>query len=622
MNRLEQLKSLLLDPEQEQLDVLDERISKLEEHGSRIAERLPEAIQQVSDDPKFLASLDKPITTTLHGTIRRDVNSFAEVLFPVIGPAIRRAVADSMKGLVQRINLVMEQTFSVRGIRWRMESMRTGVPVAQIILSNTMLFSVLEVFLIQKETGLLIGRATRTSDLALDEDAVAGMLTAIQSFIQDSFGGDQNEVLRSAELGNRTMWVVTGPTALLACVISGTPPRDLRDVLVENLENIHIRHGDRFDDLAGSHQHDDALEAELDSCLLEELHQTEGKATDSKRIGWMFAGLVVLAVLAYLLWGMYSRDATLKDITATLDGQTGLVVQDARWQDDTLHISGLRDPLAIEPQQALAEAGLSDTKTSYRLQPYFSLDPSLVLQRFRGQTGLAADLQMRVVDNKLLVNSEVTQQQADQISAAVTDNPMLSGAEFSQISIPPLTPEEQLRELLKAPASVQILASADSFSLTGLAPYQWLSGNRERHPAALDRTLDWSRVWPSELSGVRQQADKISNTQLFFSDGTELTDSSKNQLTALASDMQLLADEARLKQVPLAVVITGQTDGAGSAEFNDQLRLQRARSINDELLDRGIAAGFLRLAGAPDAEELQQDGNQRRVIFAVKQLEN
>ena len=240
------LQDLILGEEKDRLHKLDHRISDLESRTADIAEVLPAAMNRLANDPSHRPEFERPVVNTIRSAIKRDTYSFAEALFPVLGPAIRRAVADALKSMVQRINVALENSFTVKGLRWRVEAARTGVPFAQIVLRHTMRYAIQEAFLIQRGSGLVLASVQRDETLALDEDAVASMLTAIQSFIQDSFGVTNDEPLRSAELGEQTMWVINGPVAVLACVITGTPPRNIRDELMDLLETLHARFGSRF----------------------------------------------------------------------------------------------------------------------------------------------------------------------------------------------------------------------------------------------------------------------------------------------------------------------------------------------------------------------------------------
>ena len=58
-------------------------------------------------------------------SIRRNPREIATAIFPVLGPAIRKAIAETMAALVRSINSAVEHSFSPRGIRWRLESWRT-----------------------------------------------------------------------------------------------------------------------------------------------------------------------------------------------------------------------------------------------------------------------------------------------------------------------------------------------------------------------------------------------------------------------------------------------------------------------------------------------------------------
>lgn len=65
--------------------------------------------------------------------------------------------------------------------------MRTGASFAEVVLRHTLLYRVEQVFLVHRESGLLLHHLTAQSIAAQAPDMVAGMLTAIQDFARDSF---------------------------------------------------------------------------------------------------------------------------------------------------------------------------------------------------------------------------------------------------------------------------------------------------------------------------------------------------------------------------------------------------------------------------------------------------
>ena len=101
---------------------------------------------------------------------------------------IRKAIAETMAALVRSINSAVEHSLSPRGIKWRIESWRTGVPYAQVVIKHALIYRVEQAFLIHAETGLLLAHATAPGLQVPDADLISGMLTAIQDFVSDSFG--------------------------------------------------------------------------------------------------------------------------------------------------------------------------------------------------------------------------------------------------------------------------------------------------------------------------------------------------------------------------------------------------------------------------------------------------
>jgi len=179
MANIEQLRELLLKREQQRLDELERQLQDREQRIAALGEILPDSIHQLQDDRRLQKSLNSPLVRSIETAIQNNPKHFGAMLYPVIGPAIRRAVAEALKGLLESINRTMEHSFSARSWGWRFESWRTGVPFGQIVLKHTLAYSVDEVFLVQRNSGLLIARAAREATEVLDRDAVAAMLSAI-----------------------------------------------------------------------------------------------------------------------------------------------------------------------------------------------------------------------------------------------------------------------------------------------------------------------------------------------------------------------------------------------------------------------------------------------------------
>ena len=104
-----------------------------------------------------------------------------------MGPAIRKAISTALSGMVQNFNQTLTHSMSAQGLSWRWEALRTGRSFSEVVLVRTLLFRVEQVFLIHKETGLLLCQVSAPNAAMQDADMVSGMLTAIQDFVGDSY---------------------------------------------------------------------------------------------------------------------------------------------------------------------------------------------------------------------------------------------------------------------------------------------------------------------------------------------------------------------------------------------------------------------------------------------------
>ena len=193
---LNELRELLLKPIQAQLDDLQKRLDTPDLHAKDVSRVLPEAIFLRSKRDKKIEMALEPITEkTIKSSIRRDRKALVDALFPVMGPAIRRAIASAIQGMIQSFNQILEHSISVNGLKWRLEALRTQKSFAEVVLLHTLIYQVEQVFLIHRETGLVLQHVVTKTVSADDPDLVSSMLTAIKDFVQDSFGGPAEETL-------------------------------------------------------------------------------------------------------------------------------------------------------------------------------------------------------------------------------------------------------------------------------------------------------------------------------------------------------------------------------------------------------------------------------------------
>jgi OOP family OmpA-OmpF porin len=337
--------------------------------------------------------LVKAMTPVTERTIRRSVELnpriLAEALFPIIGAAVRKSIAQAFDRMIQSLNSAVENSFSPESIRWRIEAKRTGKSFAEVVVLRTLLYRVEQVFLIEKSSGLLLQHAAVDAKLAQNRELVSAMLTAVQDFVRDSFQTGDNEGIGSATIGDVTLWIETGPQAVVAGVIRGNPPQELRDVLHDTLVAIHQDHLKPLASFRGEMDEFASTRELLEGCLRQQRLAPKPEAPKEKK-KWRptpFHFIAGAALLAFGVWAGFAwRDASRwQAFQEYLADVPGIVIYKTEKRGGKYHLEGLVDPLAENPLAALPEFKIPEEKVLARWTPFQSLDERIVQRRTRQQ---------------------------------------------------------------------------------------------------------------------------------------------------------------------------------------------------------------------------------------------
>ncbi|HEY7825539.1 MAG TPA: OmpA family protein, partial [Candidatus Acidoferrales bacterium] len=303
----------------------------------------------------------------------------ADALFPVMGPAIRKSITETLRSMLETFNAALENSLSARGLQWRVESFRSGRPFAEIVLMHSLLFRVEQVFLIHRQTGLVLNHAVAPAVATQDPAMVAGMLSAIQQFVQDSFQTSSGDTLGSMDVGELQVWVEDGPHAVIAAVIRGHAPSDYRLALKQALESIERGHAaalDQFQGDAGSFRSTgDALHR-----LLETQYREKEAGRRTPRAAIVAGGIVLALLIAWAAFFAYGQLEWSRYLRA-LRGQPGIVIVSYSKEGGRLQIRGFRDPLSADPAALFSQAQLNPARADLQLVPFYSLDDALVARR-------------------------------------------------------------------------------------------------------------------------------------------------------------------------------------------------------------------------------------------------
>lgn len=375
----QRLRQLLLGPEQAALDSLRRRLDDPELRAEELSRIVAEAIAiRAQRDRSLQNALNPLMEEALRVSVARNPRLLADTLFPIIGRAVRNAVAHALRGIVESLNETLERSVSWEALKWRLESLRTGKPFGEIVLARSLRYRVEQIFAIHRESGLLLAHVSRDPESAQDNEMISGMLTAVQDFVHDSFTETGDTELDRVELGEFNIWVQHGPKALLAAVVSGTPPRELRDLLERTLEELHANFAPMLDAYDGDTESSAGMRPLLQACLVGQ-QPREAKGAVSRIWLWVAAPVAALLLAVGVHW-LVQRQRW-NQAVANLRAEPGIVVTSDEKVWGGYRLTGLRDPMAADPAEVIRRAGIDPAKVSGRWEQFVSLDPKFEVRR-------------------------------------------------------------------------------------------------------------------------------------------------------------------------------------------------------------------------------------------------
>ncbi|MBW4678957.1 MAG: OmpA family protein [Microcoleus vaginatus WJT46-NPBG5] len=304
--------------------------------SAAIADLLPGAIsQQIANSPQEMANAIAPeIAFAIKQQIRLERDVIAEALapemgraikeqirlerdvmvdalYPVIGNTITRYLGESIRSINEKVS----NSLSVEGIQRKIRAKVQGVSEAELILREAMPFSVPAIFLIHKTSGLIISDVQHSGNQRLESEMVAGMLTAIRSFVNECIvqSGEISE-LNEIEYGDSKIILEVAGYCYLAVVIKGDPSKKFIERIRKTLTIIILDYGQPIEFFNG----DPATIPEPVPALLEALTNSAAEKLPAKQPRALLGiGLLALSII-FVPWGFYSyRNKVEREFEAT-----------------------------------------------------------------------------------------------------------------------------------------------------------------------------------------------------------------------------------------------------------------------------------------------------------------
>ena len=378
---IRRLRSLLLQAEIDKINALEHRLNDYTTKAREVGDVLAEAILLRSTRDNTLSRTFEPIIeSALKSSLKKNPNDFINVFFPLIGSTIRRSISESFNSMLSNFSKSLEYSFSLKGIQWRFEALRTGKSFSEIVMLRTMVYRVDQIFLIHSETGLMLSHIVNEGVTSKDADMVSGMLTAIQDFAKDCFNNEHdNSSLNSLKMDEYTIYIVRSPLAYIACMVKGTPPGDFQNKLNETLELILVECADFFEDFKGDSAPFAVANKHLQDCLIQKFEGDHKPASV-----WMKRGIAgAVAFILLLFFAHQYHSYRLGRGVDILRKEQGLLMVEVKksWGFSPWKIVCLQDELARPFAQVLGEKGYRPKDFDIQSIPFVSHEPEVIKLR-------------------------------------------------------------------------------------------------------------------------------------------------------------------------------------------------------------------------------------------------
>ena len=253
--------------------------------------------QILLDENAISEALGSEMGKAIATQIELERDAMVDALYPVIGSTISKYMVE----VVKEINYKVESTLSPEGIKRKIKAKVRGVSEAELILQESVGYYVQAVFLIQKDSGIIIQEAQISGEKHLDSDLIAGMLTAIRSFANECITSGSE--LGSIDYGDWQISIEVAGYCYLAVVLTGEPSRQFRTKIRLVLSKIILDHGNIIQKYDGNMANvPPEIRAELEQLTEPE----QQKSPSSPVLLWLVA--FILGII-FIPWGIINYRA-------------------------------------------------------------------------------------------------------------------------------------------------------------------------------------------------------------------------------------------------------------------------------------------------------------------------
>ncbi|MER8748275.1 OmpA family protein [Mesorhizobium sp. M1050] len=438
--RMETLRQLLVSREISELSRVTHLLDEPEQLAAAVGDVLSNAAAR-APHAQLGEALAPAVERAVQRSIQKSPRTLTDILYPVFLPAIRKSIGEKIDQTFQSLNETLRHIFTWHGLKWRFESWRTGASFSEVVLKHSLIYRVEHVFLINRNSGLLIAHVTADNATSEDPQLISSMLSAIQDFVKDSFNEKEQSGLDTIRFGDLRLWSEVGPFATLVSVIRGNPPEELHEIVRDVLLRIHDECSQALEQFDGDSSQLAGIEAQLQTCV--ELKQEES----NQGFPWLVVAAALLILIPAGGWFFLSWQSGQRwqAYVSRLETQPGIIVAEQKIRGGQFYIAGLRDPLGADPQSLLSGTQVDPARVHSQWQLYQSLEPEFVLKRLTASLTPPDTVRLSIVNDRIVAEGEAPDTWIDRARAAARQL-SAGGPEFDISKVRDVSPEARAAE--------------------------------------------------------------------------------------------------------------------------------------------------------------------------------
>ncbi len=578
----EQLKRLLLQEEQERLDRLEVRLGDEDALKSSLTPIIADVLRDagVKDYRRLADALAPIVLQSIKTEIHNSRDMMVDALYPITGRLVAAAVRNAFKDLVDQLNSKLDSTLSVDRWRAKVKAKLSGRSEAEILLSEGAAFDVVDLLLINRQSGLLIAQAVVDDDESSSSHLLSSILTAIMAFVRDAMSESSEQDLRTLHVGDVRLHLQVSPTIILAVKTKGPPPAGFETALSETFYAFLSRWGQVLSEPDNiKSQEEVALTEDLEEKFhgLVEAKQSNFRKRSSK--GAILLGVLAALALFWIGWSVYDNWSQ-KQIEAMAQAEI----------DHRVELKGY--PIDVSYNNSsniLAVSGLFPSQNSLE--------------------DLRRSLEGALQNVSLSMNAG-----------------WLPDEEFDPDSMPTLVDLADAEERLREDVKSSLAETSEKMSaVMAVALDESQDAIRQEMIEALDdRISTLSEMMASIEQRLPTPAEKelaafqswLAQQSVRFDDDSELNDESStdNMLNEITNRMSALPNSVGLR-------VIGYSDELGQDSASARISRSRAAFVGDMLNELGLESDRLQVVGRGSEKRIIDiDGTgsiNRRVEFEV-----